>query len=100
MIPPVASLEAPLQGDLHLKGYHQEGQTAANYEIQASHMISPVECRENILDDLGSRNSIAGRGAFKLQKFVSKSLPGQDLAKNSRFPMISKEKFNCRLRDR
>ena len=25
MIPPVASLEAPLQGDLHLKGYHPEG---------------------------------------------------------------------------
>ena len=36
MMPPVASLEAPLQGGLQLKGYHQEGQTAANYDIQAS----------------------------------------------------------------
>ena len=46
MIPPVASLEVPLQGGLRLKGYHQEGQTAANYEIQASHMIPPVASLE------------------------------------------------------
>ena len=46
MMPPVASLEAPLQGGLHLKGYHQEGQTAANYDIQPSHKIPPVASLE------------------------------------------------------
>ena len=46
MIPPVASLEAPLQGDLHLKGYHQEGYTAPNYGTQTSHMMPPVASLE------------------------------------------------------